>query len=167
MGGASAGATLATGAVLRLRDEDGWTPAALIPVYGMFHAVLPVAPEIDALMTEVPTLLRFTPESTAGVTANYLGGPVESADGYAMPILADLAGLCPVVLLDGEYDDLRASADLFAAALADAGVDVRRHLARGMMHGFVNLPAEVEPVGEVFSLMAETVAQPAPRSTHV
>src|SRR4051794_17839471 len=31
VGGASAGANLATGAVLRLRDEDGWQPAALVP----------------------------------------------------------------------------------------------------------------------------------------
>ena len=162
VGGASAGATLATGAVLRLRDEDGWQPSALLPVYGMFHAVLPVDPQIDALLSEVPDLLRFTPESTARVTANYLGGPPESADGYAMPVLADLAGLCPTLLVDAEYDDLRASAAIFAARLAEAGAPVRRHIAPGVMHGFVNLPAEIEPVGEVYQLMADVVAAPVP-----
>lgn len=161
VGGASAGANLATAAVLRVRDEDDWQPASLIPVYGVFHAVLPPASEdVHASMSEVPALLRFTPESTAGIAANYLGGPVESADGYAMPALADLSGLCPVLMIDAEYDDLRASEEAFLPLLAAAGVDVRRHLAPGTMHGFVNLPAEVEPVGEVFELIASTVCQP-------
>ena len=161
VGGASAGATLATGATLRVRDEDDWQPAALLPVYGMFHAVLPdPTDEMAASMADVPDLLRFTPESTAGVTANYLGGPPESADGYAMPALADLAGLCPVWLYDAEYDDLRGSAEIFATALAAAGVDVGQHVAPGLMHGFTNLPAEIDAVGEVFQLMADVVRTP-------
>lgn len=159
IGGASAGATLATGTTLRVRDEDDWQPAVLLPVYGMFHAVLPSpTSEMTTLMADVPELLRFTPESTAGVTANYLGGPPESADGYAMPILADLDGLCPVRLYDAEYDDLRGSAEIFAAALREAGVDVERHVGPGLMHGFMNLPAEIEPVGEIVQLMAAQVA---------
>lgn len=163
VGGASAGATLATGVALRVRDEDAWQPVALLPVYGMFHPVLPVPPAgMSALMADVPPLLRFTPESTAGVTARYLGGPPEAADGYAMPALADLAGLCPVHLLDAEYDDLRGSADAFATLLAEAGVPVTRHLAPGLMHGFTNLPAEIAPVGAAFQLMADVVAAPAP-----
>jgi acetyl esterase/lipase len=159
IGGASAGATLATGATLRVRDEHDWLPAVLLPVYGMFHAILPSpTDEMPALMADVPDLLRFTPESTAGVTANYLGGPPESADGYAMPILADLTGLCPVRMYDAEYDDLRGSAEIFAAALHEAGVDVAQHVGPGLMHAFMNLPAEIEPVGEIVQLMAATVA---------
>lgn len=166
VGGASAGATLATGATLRLRDEDDWQPAALIPVYGMFHAVVPASTEaFKELMAGVPPLLRFTSEGTAEVTANYLGGPPESVDGYAMPILAGLEGLCPVLLIDAEHDDLRRSADLFATALAEAGVPLTRHLAPGMMHGLVNLPAEIEPVGEVFASMSARVADPTPVPT--
>ena len=162
VGGASAGANLATGAVLRLRDEDGWQPAVLVAAYGVFHPVLPpVPPELAALMGQVPGLLRFTPEQTAGITAGYVGGPPGSADGYAMPALAELAGLCPVLLVDAEYDDLRASAEPFAAALDAAGVPWRRHLAPGVMHGFLNLPADVEPVGEAFQLIADVVATPA------
>jgi acetyl esterase len=162
VGGASAGGNLATGAVLRLRDEEGWQPAALVPVYGVFHPVLPEVPShVDALMAEVPGLLRFTREQTAGITTNYLGGPPESADGYAMPALADLSGLCPTYLVDAEYDDLRASAEPFHALLVAAGVPVRRHLTPGVLHGFLNLPAEIEPIGEVFQLIANVVA-PSP-----
>ena len=37
-------------------------------------------------------------------------------------------GACPVLLLNSEYDDLRASAEVFAGRLAVAGVDVRQVL---------------------------------------
>jgi acetyl esterase len=167
VGGASGGGNLAVGAVLRLRDEDSWLPAALIPAYGVFHPVLPpTTPEIEALTAEVPDLLRFTDEQTAGIAANYLGGPPESADGYAMPALADLVGLCPTLLIDAEYDDLRRSEEPFLAALTAAGVDATRHLMTGVLHGFLNLPAEVEPVGQAFQLIADAVAATAPVTTH-
>lgn len=162
VGGASAGANLATGAVLRARDEDGWLPAVLVAAYGVFHPVLPqVPPEVDALLAQVPTMLRFTAEGTAGITANYLGGPPESADGYAMPALADLTSLCPVLMVDAEGDDLRGSEEPFARQLTEAGVPLRRHVVPGVMHGFLNLPADVEPVGAAFQLIADVVASPA------
>jgi acetyl esterase len=167
VGGASAGANLATGAVLRLRDEDGWQPALLVAAYGVFHPVLPpVSAEVDALMSQVPPMLRFTAEGTAGITANYLGGPPESADGYAMPALADLTGLCPVLMLDAEADDLRGSEEPFHDALVAAGVPVTRHLMPGLMHGFLNLPAEVEPVGRAFQTIADAVLT-SQESSHV
>ena len=71
----------------------------------------------------------------------------------------------PDVLLNAEYDDLRPSAEAFAAKLALAGVDVRQVLVRGMLHGFLNLPASIEPVGRALDLLAEVVAgsrMPAP-----
>ncbi len=159
VGGASAGACLAAGATLRLRDEDGWSPASLILGYAMVHPHLPPAPAgLDELMTAVPELLRFRPQSIAGVTANYLGGPDVTPEGYAMPALADLAGLCPTVLLNAEYDDLRASGQAFTAALAAAGVDVRQVTVRGMLHGFLNLPADLGPLEEAYALIADVVS---------
>ncbi|MGY1737539.1 alpha/beta hydrolase [Geodermatophilus sp. SYSU D00684] len=157
VGGASAGGNLATGAVLRLRDDDGWVPAALVLAYTTLHAVVPApSAALAALMAEVPRLLRFLPEDRASITRNYLGGPESRADGYAMPANAVLDGLCPVLLLNSEYDDLRASAEAFAAALAVAGVDVRQVLVPGMLHGFLNVPAaDVEPVDRALDLMAE------------
>ena len=126
IGGASAGGNLATATVLRLRDEDAWAPAALIPIYPVLHPLLP-APDaaLAALLDEVPPALRFTPDATAGLNANYLGGPPDLADGYSFPALADLAGLPPTLIVDAEYDDLRTSGEAFAEQAAAAGVDVR------------------------------------------
>lgn len=158
VGGASAGGNLATAAVIRLRDEEGWQPAVLVPAYGVFHAVLPPStPEIDERMADVPPMLGFTDEQTAGFTANYVGGPAESADGSSMPGLADLTALCRTVMVDAEYDDLRRSEEPFHAALLAAGVDVTRHVQPGVLHGFLNLPAEVEPVGRAFQIIADAV----------
>jgi acetyl esterase len=159
VGGASAGANLTTGAALKLRDRDGWVPAALLPVYGVFHPVVPApSSALASGLAELPPLLQ----GRAGdhtLTINYLGGPLSSADGYAMPALAVLEGLCPTVLLNAEYDNLRASGEAFAAALAVAGVAVRQVLVPGVLHGFLNQPAELKPVGRCLEVMADVVAR--------
>jgi acetyl esterase/lipase len=163
LGGASAGGNLAAGATLRLRDDDAWQPASLLLAYTTAHAVLPPASAaLEDLMAEVPRLLRFLPEDRAFITRNYLGGPESRADGYAMPANAVLDGLCPVLVLNAEYDDLRVSSEAFAARLAVAGVDVRQVLARGMLHGFLNTRPDIEPVGRALDLMAEVVAAAVP-----
>ena len=45
------------------------------------------------------------------------------------------------------------------AALALAGVDVLQLTVRGMLHGFLNLPAEVEPVRRCLDLIAGTITR--------
>ncbi len=148
LGGASAGGNLATAAALRLRDEDDWRPHALVAVYPVLHDVLPEpTPEVAAQLDEVPPVLRFTPQATAGVNANYLGG--RAADGYSFPTHADLTGLAPTLLVVAEYDDLRTSGEAFADQLESAGVDVGVVVADTMLHGFLNLAADLEPVDRV------------------
>jgi acetyl esterase len=158
IGGASAGANLAAGAALKLRDTDGWQPAQLILAYPAAHAVIPApSASLAALMTEVPEILRFPPAMTHAFNVNYLGGPVSRADGYAFPALAALEGLGPVLVMNAEYDDLRASGEAFSAALALAGVDVRQVQVKTMLHGFLNLPCSLEPVSAAVDLIARTV----------
>lgn len=159
VGGASAGGNLAAGATLRLRDDDNWQPATLLLAYTTTHAVVPPpSAALAELMLEVPRLLRFLPADRQGITTNYLGGAESRADGYAMPSNGVLDGLCPVVLLNAEYDDLRASSEAFAAQLAVAGVDVRQVLVPSILHGFLNMPPTIEPVDRALRLMAEIVA---------
>jgi acetyl esterase len=160
IGGASAGANLAAGAALKLRDADGQPPAQLIFAYGVAHPVLPpVSADQAVLMREVPAILQFPREATSFFNLNFLGGPLSTADGYAFPVLADLRGLCPVLVLNAEYDDLRPSGQAFAATLAAAGVDVRQVMVASMMHGFLNLPASIGPVGAALDLIAGTLSR--------
>ena len=158
LGGASAGGNLAIGAALKLRDEDGEPPAALLPIYPVAHAVVPPASAALATrMAEVPPLLRFFPPQMQWLNENFLGGPLSRADGYAFGASAVLDGLCPTLVINAEYDDLRSSGEDFVARCALAGVDVRQVTAVGMLHGFLNTRPDIEPVGQALDLMAEVV----------
>jgi acetyl esterase/lipase len=159
VGGASAGANLAAGATLRLRDDDAWQPAALVLAYPVAHPSLPPASaSLTALMADLPRMLRFLPADTAFINSNYLGGANSRADGYAMPGIAVLDGLCPVLVLDAEFDDLRPSGETFGAQLAAASVDVQHVLVPGLPHGFLNQPATaLEPVDRALDLVAEVI----------
>jgi acetyl esterase len=109
-------------------------------------------------MVDLPRMLRFLPADTAFINGNYLGGARSRADGYAMPGVAVLDGLCPVLVLDAEFDDLRPSGEAFTAQLAAASVDVRHVLVPGRPHGFLNQPAAaLEPVDRALDLMAAVV----------
>ena len=159
LGGASAGGNLAIGAALKLRDEDGEPPAALLPIYPVAHSVLPPASaSLAAKMAEVPALLRFLPKDTEFINTNFLGGPLSRADGYAFGALAVLEGLPPTLVINAEYDDLRSSGEEFVARCAVAGVDVRQVTAVGMLHGFLNTRPDLEPVDRALTLMADVVA---------
>jgi acetyl esterase len=158
VGGDSAGGNLAAGAVLRLRDDDRWTPAALLLVVPTLHPVVPpLSPSLRAAVSGLPELLRFLPDDVAQMHRNYVGGAESSADGYAMPGIATLDGLCPTLVVNAECDDLRASGEAFVASAARAGVDVQQVTAPGMLHGFLLLPDSIEPARRVRDLMADTV----------
>ncbi len=158
VGGDSAGGNLSAGAVLRLRDEDRWTPAALLVVFPTLHPVVPpLSPSLREAVSELPDLLRFLPDDVAEMHRNYLGGPETGADGYAMPGIAVLEGLCPTLVVNAEYDDLRASGEAFVAAAALAGVDVQQLVAPGMLHAFLLLPDSVGPARRTRDLLAATV----------
>jgi acetyl esterase len=158
LGGASAGGNLSIGAALKLRDQDGRPPAALLPIYPVAHAVVPApSASLAAKMADVPSVLRFFPPQMTWLNENYLGGPLSGADGYAFGANAVLEGLCPTLVINAEYDDLRSSGEAFVAQLALAGVDVRQVTAVGMLHGFLNTRPDIEPVGQALDLMAEVV----------
>ena len=160
IGGASAGGNLTAGAAVKLRDRDGWVPAALALVYPVLHARVPSPPlSLAAALAELPPVFHTPPGEERPLTENYLGGPLSSADGYAFAANAILDRLCPTLVLNAEYDNLRPSGEAFTAALALAGVDVLQLTVRGMLHGFLNLPAEVEPVRRCLDLIAETVTR--------
>jgi len=151
IGGASAGANLVAGAVLRMLGEADDAPPAPSPagVFLAYPTLLAVQPKPDAalrtLLDATPAADRFGPAAVRGMYETYLGGPVDEAPLFAVPGLAaasDLAGFPPVLMINGEADELRVSGELFAATLVEAGVDTTCVVEPGTEHGHLNRPGE-------------------------
>lgn len=140
IGGGSAGANLAAGVALRLRDE-GRAPDGVILLYAVLHPELPTpSDELAGKLRLLSRRHRFGTDIFRPVVENYVGGPALEASPYAMPGAADLAGFPTTLMINCEYDGLRASGEEFAASLRAAGVDVRELLARDVLHGHINSP---------------------------
>ncbi|MET4156486.1 alpha/beta hydrolase [Agromyces sp. PvR057] len=186
-GGASAGGNLVAGAVLRLRGEAvgeagreaGPQEAAPLPagVFLAYPTLLAVQPAPDtalrALLDGAPGADRFGSDAVRDMYETYLGGPVDDAPLFAVPGLAaasDLAGFPPVLMINGEADELRVSGERFAATLAEAGVDVECVVEPGTQHGHLNRPVEPAASASIERIVAwfaglETGAARPPRPT--
>jgi acetyl esterase/lipase len=171
IGGASAGANLAAGVALRLRDE-GRPPAGVVLLYPLVHPVLPSpSAELAAVLACIGSEHAFRGPGFMPMVENYLGAPASEADVYAMPGLADLTGYSPTLVINCEYDGLRASGEAFVAALGAAGVPVTQLLARDVLHGHINapwLPQAQQSYHEMAAwLVASTRHSEAQSGTHV
>ncbi|MGI9824584.1 alpha/beta hydrolase [Agromyces sp. Marseille-Q5079] len=121
-------------------------PAGLFLAYPTLLAVQP-APDaaLRALLDANPGADRFGPAQVLAMYEGYLGAPVDAPPLAAVPGLAtthDLAGHPPVLMINGEADELRVSGEAYAATLAAAGVDLELHLEPGTEHGHLNRPDE-------------------------
>lgn len=151
IGGASAGANLVTGAVLRML---GHAPAATGPVlpagvvlgYPTLLAVQPApGPELRAALDANPLADRFAADAVRGMYEHYLGGPVDDAPLTTVPgraAASDLTDFPPTLIVNGDIDELRVSGELFAATLTAAGVAVELAVEPGTEHGHLNRPHE-------------------------
>ena len=159
LGGASAGANLAAGATMRLRDRATTMPRLLALVYPSLHdGILPPNGELKQLLEGVPPSRIFTPETRDAINRNYLVDREDDPNGYAFPGGHDLTGFPSVLMINAELDSLRPSGEAFVGELAAASVDVRVVRARGAMHGYLN---EVgHPASELtLALLTEALAR--------
>ena len=141
LGGASAGAALVGLTAVRLRDGAGPAPRSLLLVYPTMHAHLPpVSDELRAALDAMPaTEMAFTPLSV-DLLNGYLAAGVPAAEAFCGE--GELAGLPPTLVLNVEWDSLRASGELFAQQLADAGVPVVRVTEPAAVHGHLDRPGD-------------------------
>ncbi len=154
LGGASAGANLAVGAAMYLKDIGELQPAKMLLAYPLLHAALPPFEEHSDVLSSLPRILRFTADDCAAMMENYVGGPVGMASSYAVPGESDPAGMAPAAILACEYDDLRGSAELYAASLREAGVAVEFRLEQGATHGYLNHSAAMGIVQRGLAFLA-------------
>jgi acetyl esterase len=136
IGGASAGANLIAGAVVRLRDEGGPLPHVWLPIYPAVHAHTPeMSDELRRDLEEYGS--GFDEAALTFIGAAY-GATADDEYGY-VGHRTDVAGLPRCLIVNDQYDELRASGEALARHLQDAGVDVVCLTAHGMKHGHLNL----------------------------
>lgn len=163
LGGASAGATLSTGVASRLVAGAGVVPVSLVLVYPLLHAVLPEPrPAAAAAAAALPAEQRFSPEFVRALNINYVGGPEALEDPIAFPANGDPAGLPPVLMINAEGDDLRASGEAYADQLVAAGVSTTMTTEAGTAHGYLNVPGDDAALRTIERIVAWiTAAGPA------
>lgn len=127
--GDSAGGNLTLLTAVALRDK----PAA-VPVKMM----IPIYPMTDASKPYPSSLLYSDGYGLSTVDMGYYNKaylPDVKSPRHS-PLLNDLAGLPPTVLVTASFDPLRDGGRAFAAKLAQAGVKVSYYEASGNIHGF-------------------------------
>ncbi|WP_156761752.1 alpha/beta hydrolase [Microbacterium karelineae] len=146
IGGASAGANLATGVVVRLLKTGRALPAHVVLAYPTLHAVQPAVPvELAAALADAGLSAQFAPAAVREMYENYLGGSVDTADSIGAPGTAtdgELVGFPPTTIVASEVDELRVSGEAFAHSLAGVDADVRCTVESGTRHGHLNRPDE-------------------------
>jgi acetyl esterase len=141
VGGASAGANLAAGVGVRLRDGQGELPASLVLVYPQVHAVAPEgSAAARAAAKTLPEEHRFPQSMVTAIAENYLGPDQSSDDPYAYAGNAELTGMSPLFILNSESDEHRYSGEEFARQAIEAGVMVLNCYEPGSIHGHLDRP---------------------------
>ena len=133
LAGDSAGGNLATVAAAVLRDEAG-------PAITMQVLVYPVTTcDLDEGFDMAYEGIMLYRDEMQWHQDNYLADPGDARDPRVAPLLADLAGLPEAIVLLAECDPIRPQGDLYARALAVAGVEVDVYDAPTLVHGYFGL----------------------------
>lgn len=133
IGGDSSGANLAVAACLRLRDEGGASPRAMLLNYGAYDAACDHESKRryggDDYMLGAAEMREFW--------SNYLRDTADAENPLACPLKASLENLPPAFLTVAECDLLAAQNLAMAERLAAAGVPVRAPVYPKASHSFL------------------------------
>ncbi|HEY8010726.1 MAG TPA: alpha/beta hydrolase fold domain-containing protein [Rudaea sp.] len=134
IGGDSAGANLAVGTGLFLRDAgEAERLRGMLLIYGCFTNELSQQ-AMNGFGAEGNLL---TSAEMTTFWANYLATPADALDPLASPLRAQLGGLPPAFLMSGRCDVLAEQSDAFAARLRAAGVAAVLNEYAGATHSFL------------------------------
>jgi acetyl esterase/lipase len=159
LGGTSAGAALAAGTALRLRDQAG-------PAVSLLLLVCPVTDDevTSPSMREFWDCTGWNGAATELMWRHYL--PLNGPAPYAAPNRASsLRDLPATYLVVADHDPLRDQGLEFGQRLARDGVQVTVRHYSGVPHGFDSLlpraPISVQAVDDQVRALAELAARPA------
>ncbi|MBT2585584.1 alpha/beta hydrolase [Arthrobacter sp. ISL-95] len=152
LGGASAGACLASATALKALEMDA-APRGIILAYGFFHSSHPRSREIQ-LGVRGHRRLTHSKWLLDAMNRNYAGSRAALSHRFAFPGGHELDGFPPTLMINADHDAMRASGDQFATELVSAGVDVEKHTLPGSRHAFLNRP-HLDAFTIAIDLMAE------------
>ena len=132
LGGASAGANLALGTALKLRDDGVSGPCFLLLMYGAYLG--DVATDSRRLFGD--GRFGLPAEVMSYFWRSYVGDSSALAHPYSVPANADLHGLPNAFVNHAGLDVLRDDSITLVTRLQDAAVPVEHHGYPGAIHGF-------------------------------
>ncbi|WP_417503773.1 alpha/beta hydrolase [Microbacterium sp.] len=163
LGGGSAGAALAAGLSLRLRDERRPLPASVVLIYPLVHANLPpLGVDILTAVADVPKEALLTPGQLDALIHQVRG---DDGLGGRYVYAGDaeyLADQPPHLIVNAERDPLRASGELYGWQLARAGVPNTTECQSGILHGHLNHPGDPDAVATVDRILSWITDQRRP-----
>ena len=160
LSGDSAGANLAVGVALRLRDAGAVRPSALGLIYGSYDLSTLGR---DSHRRFGDGSLPLSIERMTFFRDSYVPAVPLRADPLVSPLHADLDGLPPAFLMVASHDALYDENLLFAARLGAAGASVELKIYPGTIHGFIEAAAAVdapvakEAVADLGQFLARTL----------
>jgi acetyl esterase len=144
IGGDSAGANLAVGTSLILRDAgEPEMLKGMLLLYGCFTNVLSET-SANGYGAEGNLL---TSSEMAGFWKNYLADPADALDPLASPLLAQLEGLPQTFQVIAQCDVLAEQNVAFAKRLREAGVAVEKQEYAGATHSFLEAVSIADVAG--------------------
>ncbi|MFK7731685.1 MAG: alpha/beta hydrolase [Pseudomonadales bacterium] len=88
----------------------------------------------------------------------YLSNDADGQHVYASPLLADLTGLPPTLVITAEYDPLRDEGEAFAEKLKSAGVETNLIRYDGQIHGFIGMADMIDDGAAALKAIGKYVA---------
>jgi acetyl esterase len=155
VGGESAGAHLAATTALRLRDRHDFDRlAGAVLTYGIFD--LGLTPSAKAFGSRPLVLTTTVIEWLAAAYA----GDADVTDPDVSPLLADLTGFPPALVVVGTNDPLVDDSVLMAERLGAVGTPVELHVVPGAAHGFTSseIAASEQARAAIWRFIADRVA---------
>lgn len=159
LSGDSAGGNLAIVTSVALRDRPAAAPVIVqAPIYPATDATRHY-PSFDAFCDG----FLLTRETMGWFGSHYRPDP---QDARFSPILSELGGLPPAVIVAAGLDPLRDQARAYAAALALEGVPVTYQEARGNIHGFATLRRAIPSSQQDVAAFVTAVRAAVAAATH-
>ena len=138
--GDSAGGNLAAAVALMIKDRGGPPLRLQLLIYPVTDAVF----ETGSYQDNAEGFL-LSRRAMQWFWEHYVPDPVDRTLSYAAPLRAsDLEGLPPALIQTAEFDPLRDEGEAFAAALREAGVDVKATRYNGLIHGYFGMEDAVK-----------------------